>query len=103
MTERSATKPPASNASQSSPAPIGGARADFVASLGKKANDARNVLGVALAARGTEEERAPREELRRRIHALNASAKMLHFDVMSGALVEAMAALDKPGPTGHST
>jgi CheY-like chemotaxis protein len=105
MTERPATKPPSPQEANSNPppAPIGGARADFVASLGKKANDARNVLGAALAARGTEEERAPREELRRRIHALNASAKMLHFDVMSKALVEAMAALDKTGPTEHAT
>ena len=91
MSEKPGNKQQASHDSHAvaAPAPLGGARADFVASLGRKANDARNVLGVVLAERGTANERAPREELRRKLHALNVSARMLHFDVMAQSLAEA--------------
>src|SRR5271155_4459901 len=85
------------------PAPLGGARADFVASLGRKTNDARGVLTTVLAERGTDNERTPREELRRRIHALNTSARMLHFDVMARVLAEAEAVLDRAARAGHAT
>src|ERR1700683_535803 len=85
------------------PAPLGGARADFVASLGRKTNDARGVLTTVLAERGTDNERTPREELRRRLHALNAGARMLHFDVMARVLAEAEAVLDRAARAGHAT
>ncbi len=68
------------------PARLGGARADFVASLGRKANDARAVLSTALAEAGTANEKSSRDELRRgRIHALAVSARMLRFDAMTQA------------------
>src|SRR5580704_19058888 len=97
MSEKPGSKPPqsAQESSQTAPARLGGARADFVASLGRKANDARGVLTTALAERGTANEKGPRDELRRRIHALGASAKMLRFDSMAQALAEAEAALDR--------
>src|SRR5438034_1913407 len=76
------------------PARLGGARADFVASLGRKVNDARSVLATVVDLRGTSAEKAPRNELRRRLHAIGASARLLRFDEMSRALGEAEASLD---------
>jgi CheY-like chemotaxis protein len=105
MSEKPGNKQQASHDSHAvaAPAPLGGARADFVASLGRKANDARNVLGVVLAERGTANERAPREELRRKLHALNVSARMLHFDVMAQSLAEAETVLDRAAQAGRAT
>jgi CheY-like chemotaxis protein len=61
------------------------------------------VLNAALAERGTAGERAPREELRRKIHALVASAKMLRFDAMTQVLLEAEAVLDRAGQAGRAS
>ena len=85
------------------PARLGGARADFVASLGRKVNDARGVLAAVEAEHGTANERAPREELRRRLHALGASARMLRFEVMSQAIADAEAALERAAQAGRAT
>ncbi len=71
---------------------LGGARADFVASLGRKVEQARELLGT-VEARAAEAE--PREELRRRLHALAVAAKMMHFDVMARTLAEADALLER--------
>jgi CheY-like chemotaxis protein len=100
MSEKPGSKPPQES---SQPTRLGGARADFVASLGRKTNDARAVLTTAMAERGTENERGPRDELRRRIHALAASAKMLRFDVMTQSLAEAETALDRATQAGYAT
>jgi DNA-binding response OmpR family regulator len=59
---------------------LGGARADFVASLGKKVADARAVLGALDLDRGSEE---LRRDLIRRLHALGLSARMLRFEAMA--------------------
>ncbi|HXN30831.1 MAG TPA: response regulator, partial [Polyangiaceae bacterium] len=76
---------------------VGGARADFVASLGRKVNDARELLGVL------EEDpssKAARDELRRRLHALGAGARLLRFEAMTHALQEVLAVLDRGGQAG---
>src|SRR5262249_54564549 len=65
---------------------LGGARADFVASLGRKVEAARELL-AGVEARPTDPE--PRDELRRRMHALCSGAKLLRFDVMVRTLTEA--------------
>ena len=77
------------------PAHMGGARADFVASLGRKVNDARAALDALDAERGSPAEKAKREDLRRRLHALGASARLLRFDAMGAKLADAERALDE--------
>jgi DNA-binding response OmpR family regulator len=76
---------------------LGGARADFVASLGRKVNDARELLA------GLEDDpssRQARDELRRRLHALAAGARLLRFDAMSRSLQEALGVLDRGAQLG---
>jgi len=82
---------------------LGGARAEFVASLGRKVEGARAVLSATLSERGTPKEKASREELRRRMHALSASARLLRFDAMSKSLLDAEAALDRAALAGQAT
>ncbi len=76
---------------------LGGARADFVASLGRKVGDARELLAVLEDDLGS---RPARDELRRRIHALGSGARLLRFDAMARALQEALAALDRSSDPG---
>jgi DNA-binding response OmpR family regulator len=76
---------------------LGGARADFVASLGRKVNDARDVLA---ALEDDPSSRSARDELRRRLHALGAGARLLRFDAMSHSLQEALAVLDRGALAG---
>ena len=76
---------------------LGGARADFVASLGRKVGDARELLAAL------EEDlssKTARDELRRRLHALGSGARLLRFDSMARSLQEALAALDHAAQTG---
>jgi len=76
---------------------IGGARADFVASLGRKVNDARELLAVL------EEDpssKAAREELRRRLHALGAGARLLRLEAMTLSLQQALGVLDRGAAVG---
>ena len=74
---------------------LGGARADFVAGLGRKVADLR----VSLArVKATPDEAAARGELRRKLHALGSGAKLMKFDSMDRALVEGIAALDRAAP-----
>ncbi len=75
----------------------GGVRADFVASLGRKVEQARELLGI-VESRPRDAE--PRDELRRRLHALGTAAKMLHFDVLVRTLSEADKLLMGAGETG---
>jgi CheY-like chemotaxis protein len=107
MTEKPGTKPPQATQADANqpaqPARLGGARADFVASLGRKANDARGILTTVFAERETGKDKVPRDELRRRIHALGTSAKMLRFDAMADALGEAAAALDRAAQNSYAT
>ena len=88
-----------SGARETEGARLGGARADFVASLGRKVGDARELLAVLEDDVGS---RPARDELRRRIHALGSGARMLRFDAMARALQEALAALDRTGEGGSA-
>jgi DNA-binding response OmpR family regulator len=76
---------------------LGGARADFVASLGRKVGDARELLAVLEDDIGS---RPARDELRRRIHALGSGARLLRFDAMARTLQEALTALDRSSEAG---
>jgi len=76
---------------------LGGARADFVASLGRKVNDARELLA---ALEDDPSSRQARDELRRRLHALGAGARLLRFDAMSHSLQDALGVLDRGAQLG---
>ncbi|HEY3816550.1 MAG TPA: response regulator [Polyangiaceae bacterium] len=76
---------------------LGGARADFVASLGRKVNDARELL---VALEDDPSSRQARDELRRRLHALGAGARLLRFDAMTRSLQEALGVLDRGAQLG---
>jgi len=87
----------ASDPKETPGARLGGARADFVASLGRKVGDARELLATL------EEDissRPARDELRRRLHALGSGARLLRFDSMARSLQEALAALDDGAQEG---
>jgi CheY-like chemotaxis protein len=71
---------------------LGGARADFVASLGRKVGDARELLAIL---EDDLSSRPAKDELRRRLHALGSGARLLRFDAMAKSLQEALAALDR--------
>src|ERR1700733_5643704 len=76
---------------------LGGARADFVASLGRKVSDARELL---VALEDDPSSKAARDELRRRLHALGSGARLLRFEAMAHALQEVLAVLDRGGQSG---
>src|SRR5450755_2135543 len=79
---------------------LGGARADFVASLGRRVADARVAL-VALEADPAA--KGPRDDLRRKLHALGAGAKLLRFDMMAAALATAETTLEAAMTAGRAT
>jgi DNA-binding response OmpR family regulator len=83
---------------QGSSSRLGGARADFVASLGRKVADARDVLA---ALEEDASAKAARDELRRRLHALGTGARLLRFDSMAREIAEAGAVLERA--TQHGT
>jgi CheY-like chemotaxis protein len=70
---------------------LGVARARFLEGLPRKAREVR--AAVALLADTPDEER-PREELRRRLHALYASAQVFRIEPLAGRLREALELLD---------
>lgn len=71
---------------------LGGARADFVAGLGRKVADLRTSLGRVKHA---PEEISARDELRRKLQSLDGAAKMMKFDAMHRGIVEALGTLDR--------
>ncbi|MBX3225047.1 MAG: response regulator [Labilithrix sp.] len=71
---------------------LGGARADFVAGLGRKVADLRTTLGRVKAAC---DDVTTRDELRRKLHALGSAAKMMKFDAMDRGIAEALGTLDR--------
>jgi DNA-binding response OmpR family regulator len=71
---------------------LGGARADFVAGLGRKVGDLRTSLGRL---REKPSELARREELRKKLQTLSAGAKLMKFDVMDRAILEALGTIDR--------
>src|SRR5579871_3431211 len=76
---------------------LGGARADFVAGLGRKVAEMRGVLSALEAdPRAT----GPRDELRRKLHALGAAARLLHFDAMAASIGEAEGLLERVARAG---
>src|SRR5579863_8473638 len=75
----------------------GGARADFVASLGRKVSDARDVLGIL---EDDPSSKPARDELRRRMHALGTGARMLRLEAMAQAIQEVLAVLDRAAQSG---
>jgi len=79
---------------------LGGARADFVASLGRKVADAREILAAIEAEPSST---AARGELRRRMHALGTGARLLRFGAMAGAIQEGLALLDRGAHAGELT
>jgi DNA-binding response OmpR family regulator len=76
---------------------VGGARADFIASLGRKVLDAREHLALLEEDPSSS---AGRDELRRRLHALGTGARLLHFEAMAHSLQEALAVLDRGAQLG---
>jgi DNA-binding response OmpR family regulator len=70
---------------------LGVARARFVDGLARKTREVR--ASLALLA-GTPDEERPREELRRRLHALYASAQVFRIEPLAAALKEAIANID---------
>ncbi|MFO0675041.1 MAG: response regulator [Polyangiaceae bacterium] len=62
-----------------------GARADFVASLGKKVSAIRDALD---AFRKSADDVELRDDLRRKLHALATAARLLRFDAMAKSLAD---------------
>ena len=58
---------------------LGGARADFVAGIGRKVADLRGTLGRV---RHSTDDIAGRDELRRKLHALSSAAKMMKLSLI---------------------
>ncbi|MDB4942309.1 MAG: putative response regulator [Labilithrix sp.] len=71
---------------------LGGARADFVAGLGRKVTDLR---ASSARVRESAADIGLREELRRKLHALSSSAKLMKFDAMDRAIAEALGIIDR--------
>lgn len=71
---------------------LGGARADFVAGLGRKVADLRATLARVKA---SADDPTVRDELRRKFHALGSAAKMMKFDAMDRGIADALGRLDR--------
>lgn len=71
---------------------LGGARADFVAGLGRKVADLRRAFARV---RGEPGSLQPREELRRKLHALATAAKLMKCDAMERGILDAVGVIDR--------
>lgn len=71
---------------------LGGARADFVAGLGRKVVDLR---AASARVREAPADIAKREELRKKMVALSSAAKLMKFDAMDRAIAEALGTIDR--------
>jgi CheY-like chemotaxis protein len=76
---------------------MGGIGADFVATLGRRVADARTLLPTLTRGEGNAANLA---ELRRKLHAVSAGAKLLKFDIMASSLGEALAIVDRASGGG---
>lgn len=76
---------------------LGGARADFVANLGKRRSELRTTLDNL---RADPTAKRPRDELRRRVHALAAGAKLLRFTKLADELKVVEARLEEASQRG---
>ncbi|MDI1450092.1 response regulator, partial [Polyangium sp. 6x1] len=84
----------------SSPERLGGVRADFVATLGRRVVELRTAV-TKLA----EEPASParRDDLRRRVHALAAAARLLRFNKLAEELKAGEALVDRVAERGKLT
>src|SRR5882724_4245605 len=76
---------------------IGGARADFISSLVRRVGELRTILN------GLEQDPGSprlRDDLRRRVHALSAGARLLRFGAMATALADAERTLERAASVG---
>jgi DNA-binding response OmpR family regulator len=76
---------------------LGGARAEFVASLGRKVAEARDLLAAMV---DDPTSKLLRDELRRRLHAVGSGARLLRFDAMARSLQEALVVLERAAQAG---
>ncbi|HJL06686.1 MAG TPA: response regulator [Polyangiaceae bacterium LLY-WYZ-15_(1-7)] len=76
---------------------LGVARARFVDGLPRKAKELRGAIALLTASPGAER---PREELRRRLHALYASAQVFRLEPLAAALKENIQRLDEVRDAG---
>ncbi|MCC6648669.1 MAG: response regulator [Polyangiaceae bacterium] len=76
---------------------VGGARADFVAELGRKVGELRRVLAAVGDPRTAA---GARDELRRRVHALCSAARIHKLEAVAAALAAAEARLAEGALTG---
>jgi DNA-binding response OmpR family regulator len=79
---------------------IGSARAEFISNLGRRISELRSCLsGLAKEPRSSR----LRDDLRRRVHALSAGARLLRFSGMAAALADAGQTLDRAATVGGLT
>lgn len=90
--EHALSKGPQSGSMPVASARLGGARADFVAGLGRKIADLRASLARVAQA---PDDAVYRDELRRKLHALASAARMMKFDAMVRGIGEAIGTLDR--------
>jgi DNA-binding response OmpR family regulator len=76
---------------------LGGARADFVASLGRKIAELRGVLATL---EGAPDSIVARDDLRRKLHALGTGARMLRFEGMTRCIVDTESVLERASEDG---
>lgn len=91
---------PGSEVDSARAARIGSARADFIANLGRRIAELRGCLSGL-----TKDPGSPRlrDDLRRRVHALSAGARLLRFSGMASALADAEQTLERAASIGGLT
>src|SRR5450755_2940393 len=77
---------------------LGGARADFVANLGRRVAE---LMGTLKQLQGDPGSARMRDDLRRRIHALAAGARLLRFTMLAEELSASEAMLDAAAARGE--
>ncbi len=70
---------------------FGGAAADFITSLGRKAAELRPLLSALTS----DPAHRARDDLRRKLHALGVGARLLHFGVLAAAIARATRQIDE--------
>ncbi|WP_394825281.1 response regulator [Pendulispora albinea] len=75
-------------------------QADFVGSLGRKTGEARTALAALEA---DPKARGPRDDVRRRLHAIGTAARLLHFDSTRVAIGLAEEVLERIAESGTAS
>src|SRR4051812_8058791 len=78
---------------------LGGARADFVANLGRRRLEIASALDLL---KETPTSTRHRDDLRRRVHALAAGARLLRFSALAHELQQLEVILDEASKRGSS-